>query len=407
MSVIQKLRLKLVLTNMAIVTLILGTMGAAMLGITGRSLRQESVDYLRKAAQEDFSMTWPGQRPRDGINLPNFTVLVGLDGTVGLLSNNFGAVEDVEQLKNVVQSCMRQPEALGELKSYNLRYLRSETLLGWRVTFVDTSQEQSTLRALATDLLFLGLLAFGVFLVLSFFLAKWATGPVEESWRRQRQFVSDASHELKTPLTVILSNVDMLENGGLRDPREARWVDNIKAASGQMTELVEALLTLARHDNQGKAALLRERVNLSELAQEQALLFEPVLFEAEKELQDHIEEGIFVTGDPSKLKRLMVILLDNARKYAAPQTVVTFRLTAEANKKIRLSVNTKGQPIPKEQLSKLFERFYRAEQSRTSEGYGLGLSIAQQIAQEHGGKLWAESSETEGNTFAFTMNREK
>lgn len=402
MSVIQKLRLKFVLTNMLIVTIILGTMCAAVLAITRQNLRQESIRYLRQAAQEDFSMSWPGLQRENEINLPNFTVVVGIDGSVALLSNNFGAVEDADQLKAVVQSCMQQPESLGELKTYSLRYLRSETLLGWRITFVDASQEYSTIKVLATYMLIIGSAAFGVFFLISFLLARWATRPVEESWKRQRQFVSDASHELKTPLTVILSNVDLLENGSGQDAQQKRWLDNIRAASGQMTELVEGLLTLARHDNQTKNNLIREKIDLSELAEEQVLLFEPLLFEAGKTLEEYIEENLSVTGDPSKLKRLIAVLLDNARKYAENGTTVTLNLTSEG-KRVRLSVNTKGTPIPKDQLERLFERFYRAEQSRTSEGYGLGLSIARQIAEEHGGKLWAESSEAEGNTFVFTM----
>lgn len=401
MTMIRKLRWKFVFINMAIVTAILLGMGTVVLTATRESLRKESLTYLQQAAQEDFSMSWPG-RQKNRINLPNFTVVVGMDGTVGLLSNHFGAVEDTAQLKSIVEGCMTQPEALGELPVWNLRYLRSETLLGWRITFVDISQEHSTLRRLTTLLLFIGGGTLGVFFLLSLGLAKWATAPVEESWKRQRQFVSDASHELKTPLTVILSNVEMLERSQPASPQDARRLDNIRAASGQMTELVEGLLTLARQDNQTKNSLIREHIDLSELTEEQALLFEPILFEAGKQLEEHIEEHITVTGDSSKLKRLMNILLDNARKYAAPDSVVTLRLSAEG-KRVRLSVTTKGDPIPKDQLEQLFQRFYRGEQSRTSEGYGLGLAIARQIAEEHGGRLWAESSEAEGNRFVFVM----
>jgi signal transduction histidine kinase len=184
-------------------------------------------------------------------------------------------------------------------------------------------------------------------------------------------------------------------------------VDNIQASSTQMTQLVEELLTLARSDNQTPKALVRERVELSELVEESVLLFEAPLLEAHRPLEDHIASGLAVTGDPAKLRRLTEILLDNARKYAQPHTTVTLSLRAEGQKKVRLSVNTKGDPIPAQQRERIFERFYRSDQARSSEGFGLGLSIARSIADEHQGKLWVESREGEGNTFHFTLPRAK
>lgn len=406
MKELKRLRGKFVFINMTIVTVILLVMGLSVLTVTRGNLQRQSVDYLRRAAKEDFSYTFPNMGQgghRNEVNLPYFTLYVDNSGTSAVLSDRFGALENTEQLKSILTRCMSQPESMGELSEYHLRYLRSETLLGWRITFVDSSYEHLTLRTLATYLSVIGLATLAVFLFLSVRLAEWATRPVEESWKRQRQFVSDASHELKTPLTVILSNLDLLDGAkDTENPAKARWLDNIRAASGQMTELVEGLLTLARFDNQ-TAVAVKERFDLSELAEEEALLYEPVLFEAEKTLEEHIEENIFVTGDPSKLRRLMTILLDNARKYAENGSVVTLTLAREGNKKVRLSVNTKGDVITAEELPRLFERFYRAEKSRTSEGYGLGLSIAAKIAEEHGGKIWAESDAEAGNTFVFEL----
>lgn len=408
MKMIQKLRWKFVFINMTIVTAILLVMGLSIFTATRDTLRQQSEDFLRSAAQENFSFRWPDlDKGKNQLHLPYFTIVVGIDGSVSLLDDPFGMVEDAPQLTSVATQAMEQPDALGELPAYGLRYLRRETILGWRITFAYCGQERSTLQTLAFSLILIGLVTLAVFFLISLRLAKWATGPVEESWARQRQFVSDASHELKTPLTVILSNVDLLEQQGEpHSPQERRWLDNIQAASGQMTQLVEGLLTLARYDNSANTPILRERVDLSELVEDQALLFEPVLFEAGKTLSDSIEPGIFVTGDGSKLRRLVAILLDNARKYAQPGSTVILRLNT-IGKLAKLTVNTQGEPIPHDQLEKLFQRFYRAEQSRTSEGYGLGLAIAAQIAEEHKAKLWAESSSTEGNSFILTITKEK
>lgn len=409
MKELKRLRLKFVVINMMIVSLILAAMGVTMFTATKDNLYQQSVEYLTKVSKGELSYHIPafGRWEEVQINLPYFSVVVDVEGETAVLTDHFGAAEDIDQLSGIITECMEQEKNLGELPDYHLRFLRSETLLGWRITFVDTSQEHHTLQTMVTSLLGIGGVTLVVFLLISWRLSLWATKPVEESWKHQRQFVSDASHELKTPLTVILSNVELLERADApQDGRSLRWLDNIRTASGQMTELVEGLLTLARFDNQ-TSVKLSERFNLSELAEEEALLFEPILFEAGKELQEEIEENLFVTGDPSKLRRLMGILLDNARKYADEHSVVTLKLSSEGGKRVRLSVNTKGEVIPAEQLTRLFERFYRAEQSRTSEGYGLGLSIASGIAQEHGGKIWAESTLEDGNTFIVTIKQDK
>lgn len=407
---IRKLRWKFVLINMLIVSAILIALSVVLVVSTRDSLRQDSISLLYQVAKEGFSVSWP-QRDDWGsedVNLPYFTVSVSRNGAVVLLDNQFGAVEDENQLVEIVTACMREQPQTGTLPEYQLRYLRQDNLMGWRITFVDTSQTWRTVRSMIINLTVIGIATLAVFFLISLMLARWATRPVEQSWKQQRQFVSDASHELKTPLTVILSNVDMLQSCGAGlDEREQRWLDNIRASSGQMTELVEELLTLARSDNLGEKDRIREPVNLSELVTDEVLLFEPTLYEAGKELHDDVAENLTVTGDPSKLKRLVDILLDNARKYAETPSVVTLRLQPEGQKRVRLSVNTKGDPIPPEQLGHIFERFYRADQARTSEGFGLGLSIAAQVAEEHGGKLWAESSMEEGNTFFFSMPKEK
>lgn len=402
---IRKLRWKFVLTNMLIVTLLLTGIAALVVTAARSSLKSATLTVLYRAAKEDYSLSWPSlYEDESAINLPYFSVMVGTDGSVVLLDNHYGAVEDTEQLTAIVQSAVDQNETVGELKGYHLRYLKQQKLFGWRFVFVDASQERSTMQSLLS---LLGLIYAGTlvaFFLLSLLLSFWATRPVAESWRKQRQFVSDASHELKTPLAVILSNVDLLRGyGSERSEKEQRWVDNIQASSQQMTELVEELLTLARSDNQSPKALPQVKVDWSELVEEAVLLFEAPLLEADRPLEDQITPGLTVTGDAAKLRRLTEILLDNARKYAQPHTTVTLRLEREGAKRGRLSVNTKGEPIPKEQRERIFERFYRSDEARSSEGFGLGLSIAQSIAREHRGKLWVESSPENGNTFCFSL----
>ena len=207
---------------------------------------------------------------------------------------------------------------------------------------------------------------------------------------------------------MVLSNVDMLRTYGEKAaPREERWLDNIQASSRQMKELVEEMLTLARSDNPARREPVRERVNFSDLVTDSVLQFEPLVFEAGKTLEENVAEDLCVTGDPAKLKRLVDVLLDNARKYTPPGGQITVTLVPESGKRARLSVRNEGEPIPPGDLERIFERFYRADPARTAGGFGLGLPIAREIAREHRGRLWAQSDPAEGNTFVFTVPRAK
>ena len=211
---------------------------------------------------------------------------------------------------------------------------------------------------------------------------------------------------LKTPLTVILSNAELLEAAPM-DQRPARWRDNILSEAKQMKVLVEQMLTLARADhNPMPSASAMEAVSLSDLATDCALAFEPVAFEAGKPLEYEIAPDLTVTGDRDKLRRLISILLDNAIKYGQAGGAITLTLR-RTDRQARLLVSNPGEPIPPEQLDRLFERFYRADASRGEQsGFGLGLPIAAAIAAEHKGTLKAESDAV-STRFLFSMPLKK
>ena len=295
---------------------------------------------------------------------------------------------------------MEQNQPEGTVKDYRLRYLRQERGLYWRLAFVDMSMEQAMLQEMMGSYLGIALAAFLLLLGVSIILARWATRPVERAWRQQRQFLSDASHELKTPLTVILSNAALLEVAPLEE-RPARWTDNICSEAQRMKSLVEEMLTLARADNMTHTAVLTE-ISLSDIAAGCALAFEPVAFEAGKPLEYEVAEGTDVLGDGDKLRQLISILLDNAIKYGAAGGAVSMTLQ-KTDRQAKLTVSNPGPPIPQAQLPRLFERFYRADGSRGEQsGFGLGLPIGAAIAAEHKGTLKAES-DAASTRFIFTM----
>jgi len=239
--------------------------------------------------------------------------------------------------------------------------------------------------------LLIAMLALVLLLGVSILLSRWATHPVERAWGQQRQFLSDASHELKTPLTVILSNAELM-NAVPLDERAARWTDSIRAEAVRMKGLVEEMLTLARADNPQRAAVMAD-VSLSDIAADCALSFEPVAYEAGRQLEYDIRKGVSVLGDGESLRRAVSVLLDNAVKYGIPGGRVKLSLEqTDRSAILQVENDNGGKPIPPDVLPHLFERFYRADASRGEQsGFGLGLAIAASAAADHKGTLRAES----------------
>ena len=407
---IRKLQIKFVAMCMVLVTAVLTVVFVAVFFSAKQNTEVISHQVLERVMQEDTLSGRPDLGPnRDGedVLLPYFTVnLWDSNGVYRafVTGGTYANLQDTAELEAILSDCLRQNQPEGTIRSYGLRYMRQDYGLYQRIAFVDMSMEQATLQELMGSYLQIGLAALVLLLGVSILLARWATRPVAKAWQQQRQFLSDASHELKTPLTVILSNAELLEAAPL-DPRPARWADNIRSEAKQMKSLVEEMLTLARADNAVPTAVMAE-VSLSDLATDCALAFEPVAFEAGKPLESDIAPDVTVTGDGDKLRQLIGVLLDNAIKYGQAGGTITLSLR-RTDRQARLTVSNPGEPIPPEQLSRLFERFYRADASRGEQsGFGLGLPIAAAIASEHKGTLKAESDQV-STRFLFTMPLKK
>ena len=393
---IRKLRLKFVAVCMAMVTAVLAVVFMSVYFSVQRSAETLSRQVLQRVIQEadqshgegifrpDISITIGGDR----VLLPYFTVEVWGNNAY-VTGGTYASLDDTEALSYILQDCLSQPQQEGIVERYGLRYLRQDNGLYQNIAFVDMSMETTMLHRLMRSYFLIVLAALILLLGVSILLSRWATAPVEKAWRQQRQFLSDASHELKTPLTVILSNAELLEAAPM-DQRPARWRDNILSEAKQMKVLVEQMLTLARADNNPMpSASAMEAVSLSDLATDCALAFEPVAFEAGKPLEYEIAPDLTVTGDRDKLRRLISILLDNAIKYGADGGTIRLKLQ-KSDRHAQLVVSNPGEPIPQDKLPHLFERFYRADDSRGEKsGFGLGLSIAATVAQEHKASLRA------------------
>ena len=406
---IRKLQIKFVAMCMLLVTAVLGVVFLAVFLSAKQNIEIISRQVLQRVIEEDYTVGRPDLNPggEEEVLLPYFTVNVwersGIYNAY-VTGGTYADLQDTAELEEILTDCLRQEEEEGTIRSYGLRYLRRDLGLYLRMAFVDMSMEQATMREIMGSYLQIGAAALLLLLGVSILLARWATAPVARAWQQQRQFLSDASHELKTPLTVILSNAELLEAAPLGE-RPARWADNIRSEAKRMRSLVEEMLTLARADNAVRSAVMAE-TSLSDLATDCVLAFEPVAFEAGKPLESDVAPDVTVLGDGDKLRQLVGVLLDNAIKYGRDGGAITLTLR-RTDRQARLTVSNPGDPIPPDQLRRLFERFYRADASRGEQtGFGLGLPIAASIASEHRGTLKAESDAV-STRFLFTMPLKK
>ena len=386
---IKKLRRKFVLVIMSVVTVLIIAAFVAVLSVTYRNILQQAEFSLDTALK---SINTPiGDKPDDR-RAPALTVVIDEDGTIIKAANAIFDLPDSD-VSDIVEETMQSGKETGILRDYSLRFMMQEMPSGETyLAFTDNSTENGIIKNLLLNSALIGFVMLNIFFAVSVFLARWIVRPVEKAWNSQRQFVADASHELKTPLTVVLSNVEMLSGDKrIQDEKTLLRLENILEEARHMKLLVDALLQLARSDIV-QSSTSSEKVDFSALASSAVLAFEPILFDAGKRLEYNLEDQLFVTGSPVRLRQLTEIILDNACKYSTPKSLIAAGLKKIPGKnEITFEVSNNSETIPEEELALIFERFYRRDKSRSSSGYGLGLSIADNIVSEHGGKISVKS----------------
>lgn len=232
---------------------------------------------------------------------------------------------------------------------------------------------------------------------ISYKLTGWLVIPVIESFDKQKQFIYDVSHELKTPIAVIMANADMADE----NPNDKKWILNIKNESDRMNKLVVSLLDLLMSDNINEKENF-SKINLSKSIEMSILTFESLIYENKLELDYEVDKNIYFNCNSDRIKQLFGILVDNAIKHAKSESKITIKLKKNKDS-ILLSVKNRGDAIPREDREKIFERFYRIDKSRNrnQNRYGLGLAIAKNIVNVHGGKIYVDC--TRGYT-TFIVN---
>lgn len=400
---IRKLQIKFVIINMTMVTIMLCVMFGLVYNSTKTNLENESISMMKSIGANPFQLGRPNEQSPD-LRLPYFTLQLGLRGELVSTGGGYYDLSDKEFLKDLIDESVGSRRDTGIVEAHNLRFCRIATPRGTVLVFSDMSSENNTLDNLLKNSLLIGALSFLAFLVISIFLSRWAVKPVAAAWLQQKQFVADASHELKTPLTVIMTNAELLQSSEYDETERKTFSQSILLMGQQMKSLVENMLELAKSDAEQTKQKMKS-VDLSKLILDTAISFEGVFIEKGLTVESNVEPGIIVRGNEQAMQQVVDILLDNAQKYSAPGGETSVRLYSSSQGKCQLKVSNPGAEIPPEDLKKIFQRFYRMDKARRRDGsFGLGLSIAESIVTQHGGRIWAESKDGT-NTFIVELRK--
>ena len=317
-----------------------------------------------------------------------FSVLLGTDGQVLQTDTGQIAAVDDQEAAAYAQAVLASGHTSGFWGDY--RYLVQTDELGSRVIFLDCGRSLSSFRTTLLASVTLALVGLGAVLVLLLILSSRIVRPMAESYEKQKQFITDAGHELKTPMTIISADADLAE----MECGENQWLADIRRQAQRLTGLTNDLIYLSRMEEE-QPKLQCIEFPLSDVAEEMAQSFLAPAKSQNKDLSLHIQPMLSFTGDEKAIRQLLSILLDNALKYSPAGGRLALNLERQGRNLILTVSNTTAQPVERDKLPHLFDRFYRTDQSRSSQtgGYGLGLSIARSIVQAHKGKIRAEGPE--------------
>lgn len=391
---IRNLRIRFVIIVILIVTVVFGIIFGAFVDLSERSFETRQIDFAYDVARNPIKYSRP-QTGNDAILPYAVFEVIETEGevyTIGYYGLSDSLVQDGDlqsgQIEEIIEYIYNSSTETGLISKYSLRYCKQPVIgSSYNYAVVNISSHLETMRALRLRMTSLSLIGIAIFAAIAAVLSKWVVRPVEKAWTQQKQFVSDASHELKTPLTVITTNAELLQSESITEEERSKYVGNLVTVSAQMRSLVEDLLNLARLENLDKSSF--ERVDFSAVCRDVVMQFEPVLFEMGHLLNEDIMSGIYVRGNAQRLNELPAILLDNAGKYSKPGEI---RVTLnQQGRNAVLCVCNPSDEISDKELKDIFKRFYRTDESRNEKSsYGLGLSIAQSICETHGGRIAAD-----------------
>ena len=392
----KQTRLKIVITIMALLVCIFAGAITAICVVGYSAANKRSFEFLNDYTEnyqlpssdvtgDENSGDADGGSSEDPNETPAFRLStfysVAIDGNGNVLRiENSGELYSDSELYLKAKEILAEENHKAEGKDGGLVYVVSDKENYTLVAFKDITVFNDVIKIFIKIVVTFGCVTLLILCVVSFFIARSIVKPLEDSYKKQKQFVSDAGHELKTPLSAINVNADMLA----REIGDNKWLSNIQYENGRMNELVQQLLILARTE---KVSMPKEKLDFSRLTAGEVLPLESVAYEKNITIKTEIEESLFVYGNSAQLKQLVSILLDNAVQYSTGNEVSL--TVSKERRSVRLTVINDGKALEPGHKRNIFERFYRVDDSQdNSDGhYGLGLAIAKAIVTAHDGKI--------------------
>lgn len=391
---------KITATIMGLLTLILlGTL--LTISLTTYSAVYRNNQRILEVFLDDYiNGNGPKEAPKDAMGTPEdriateaavmYLVEFSSDGSAVGIMNDVKPVMSDEALKNLAAQLMTGGKRRGISGRMIYRIASDESSGRSYVAMMDNTLIDSSMKTLIVNTVVFGAVALIILFFVSLKASKEIMKPVEDTYQKQKQFISDAGHELKTPISTVNANAEILQ----REIGNNRWLDNILYENRRMKELVTGLLDLSRTEN---VEAVHKDVDFSRIVTGGILPFDSTAFEKGLLLESDIEQDIHLEGDPNQLGQLVATLLDNAVSHAektqnanesAGKILVTLH---EEDKCAVLKVTNPGKEIPAEERDRIFERFYRTDSSRELNGhYGLGLAIAKAVVTAHEGEIKVE-----------------
>ncbi|MDU5111378.1 MAG: ATP-binding protein [Clostridium sp.] len=390
----EKLKRKFIFINMTLLTLVFILIFGTIYITTAANMDRELEGDLKGVIQNPRK---PGPDFKNGNS-----IIVDLDSENNVANVITNIEINNDELEEAIYSILKNENKIDkiDISGSSYGYLKEHTPKGLKIALISRELQINMLNNLLKVFLIVGAISLFLLFYISVYLTNKTIKPIKESFEKQKQFIADASHELKTPLAIIRTNTSVItSNKDKTVESQIKWINYISNQVDRMAKLIDDMLSLTKLDS-NKVMEEKSSFDFSKVLDSILLGFEAVVFENNIILETEIQENINLKANKEEIKKLCSILLDNALKYTNSGGRIDV-ISYEDKNKVYLKVKNTGDGIKEEDLEKIFERFYRVDTSRAREtgGYGLGLSIAKSIVESHNGKIYAESNIGKDTTF--------
>lgn len=396
----KKLKYKFIIINMSLLTFVFFCIFGVIYFITWNS-GERQINFSLNALIHEPNNGGPSK----GGPLNN-GILINLDHNLNVINIITPYNVDKDILVELAVNILSKESSSGVIKieDTDFAYLKSLNRNINRIALINKSPQQNLLKNLLKTFFITGFISLIILFTISYYLAYKTIAPIKEVFEKQKQFIADASHELRTPIAIIKTNLALVSsNKDKTIESQGKWMNYIDLQTDRMSHLIDDMLSLAKLD-EDKKVLNLQPININKILENLLMSFEAVFFENKIELQNNLKDNFFINGDLEEIKKLFNILMDNAIKHTFPNGTITIT-SSKLKSKMEIIITNTGEGIPDKDLEKIFERFYRSDESRQRKtgGYGLGLAIANSIVISHKGKIYARSNAGKDTSFIVEL----